>query len=377
MSNYKFRPSSSFAPGKVMLMGEWAVLEVGNPCIVVSIEKGVTVTVEQSTNMSLDAPDVGLCVDLEYHEMLGFSLKNNRTEEVVKTYRFPEKALQIVYDYLIELGHEFVPVHISISSSISSVTFPDGRKTKIGLGSSSATVVAIVKAILLFYGIDVENKSGKDLVFKLSSIAHCMAQKCFGSCYDVAASTYGGALIYKRFDPDWLINLLYRFERRGVFLKEIVQQEWPSLEIKPIGLPKNMKICVGFVGYSGDTRELVQGMEEYKNLDFVGYREKVDLITEHVKRFLRAVEYGNEEEMLKAIWYNEVAITVLEAHSGLHLVTCDLKRLCTVARECGSEAKVSGAGGGDCGIAVCFDEQTAKKTMLEWRKNGILPIAIL
>ena len=32
--------------GKVMLAGEWAVLELGNPCIVMALDKGITATVE-------------------------------------------------------------------------------------------------------------------------------------------------------------------------------------------------------------------------------------------------------------------------------------------------------------------------------------------
>lgn len=38
--------------------------------------------------------------------------------------------------------------------------------------------------------------------------------------------------------------------------------------------------------------------------------------------------------------------------------------------------KLSGAGAGDCGIALTFNPEAAQKIEKEWRKNGILPIKI-
>ena len=45
-----------------------------------------------------------------------------------------------------------------------------------------------------------------------------------------------------------------------------------------------------------------------------------------------------------------------------------------IAEKFGGAGKLSGAGGGDCGIAITFDKKISKKIEKEWEKNTILPI---
>jgi len=47
-----------------------------------------------------------------------------------------------------------------------------------------------------------------------------------------------------------------------------------------------------------------------------------------------------------------------------------------IASKHGGVAKFSGAGGGDCGIGVCFDKNISKKIQNEWRKNNISVIPV-
>ena len=48
------------APGKLFLSGEWAVLEVGNPGIVTSVNKRVFVEIEESDGISITIDDFGI-----------------------------------------------------------------------------------------------------------------------------------------------------------------------------------------------------------------------------------------------------------------------------------------------------------------------------
>jgi phosphomevalonate kinase len=55
-------------------------------------------------------------------------------------------------------------------------------------------------------------------------------------------------------------------------------------------------------------------------------------------------------------------------------MTGPLRRLVTAARERGAGAKVSGAGGGDCGIALTRDRPVAERIRSAWRAIGIKPL---
>ncbi len=59
-----------------------------------------------------------------------------------------------------------------------------------------------------------------------------------------------------------------------------------------------------------------------------------------------------------------------------NLETEELSKLADVAEEHGVSGKFSGAGGGDCGIAVCFDGITAEKIKQHWKETGLYPIDI-
>jgi phosphomevalonate kinase len=66
--------------------------------------------------------------------------------------------------------------------------------TKLGIGSSAATAAVSVGAVLEMAGLAV--KESTDLIFDLASGAHRTAQGGVGSGADVAAAVYGGLLHY-------------------------------------------------------------------------------------------------------------------------------------------------------------------------------------
>ena len=69
-----------------------------------------------------------------------------------KCVEYLQEAITKTLSFLTGKGFCYCPFHISIQSDISAA--------KMGLGSSSAVVVAVVKAILRLYGVDVSDKIG-------------------------------------------------------------------------------------------------------------------------------------------------------------------------------------------------------------------------
>jgi phosphomevalonate kinase len=279
-----------------MLMGEWSVL-AGYNCVVTTVERGVTVSVEPSENFC------------DEHGS------------------FAREAIQVVLRHLRALGYEIVPFKISINSTIS---------PELGLGSSSAVVVAIVRAIFLFYGLDVQDK----VVFELSFSAHYKVQGNIGSGYDVAAAVYGGPILYR------LSNEISRV-------------------IKKITLPKNLRILVGSVGKGANTRKLVE------RVCYKPYAKELASCTED---FLCAIESSDEEAVLASVKRSRHELKKLGDLSGVELETPELKILCDIAQSCGGAAKFSGAGGGDCGVAFCFDREVEQAIVSEWERSGIVTV---
>lgn len=79
-------------------------------------------------------------------------------------------------------------------------------------------------------------------VYKLSQKANYIRQGGTGSGFDIAAAVYG-SVIYRRF-------------------KDI---EIVDSEVKPLKLPDNFQLLLGFTGRSANTVNLVRKFEEVKN----------------------------------------------------------------------------------------------------------------
>jgi len=333
---------TQFAPGKLMFAGEWAVLEPGNPCIVLAVNEGVTAEITPSDIIKIDSPDVGL---------RNISLTSSLSSAEEKSFIFTKSAIEVTLNYLRERCVVTRMFRLSITSSLAHS----------GLGSSAASVVAVTKAILEFHDCDVFSKKAQQIIFKLSSLAHFQAQGLSGSCFDVAASTYGGVLVYKRFDPEWLFQLL----AMGTKVSEIVGCVWPGLEIKPIKLPEEMRVVSRFVGRVASTKELVAKMRDFKTGDREAYQKICCEIALVVNRLVHAIEacdkrVCDKENILSLIKENRLLLKKLGEQSRIELETPEIKKLCDSAERYGGAAKFSGAGGGDCVIAVCFSDPSHK-----------------
>lgn len=356
-----------FAPGKIMLAGEWCVLEPGNSCIVIALKKGVTAQIEPNETMLITALEIGVCGvevvfqngTLEYTQKLDIGQREKL--------RFVYTTLEVVHRYLAEKKISFKTFTLSITSEISTFTLPDGIKTKVGLGSSAATVVAVIKAVLSFHGQKIDN----ELVFKLASIAHVIAQDNAGSCFDIAASAYNSIVLYKRFDPAW-------FEKeKDMPMLQLVEQPWPGLEITLLTFPAHLQVLVGFVGQSADTKDLIKTVEKFKKKNKGAHKKICTKITQIVTDLVTALQAGEKENVLRLIKENRIQLRHLSEQTGAFLETPELTRLIDTADACGAAAKFSGAGGGDCGIAVCFDDATKEKVVAAWQKSGVHVIDVI
>jgi phosphomevalonate kinase len=136
------------APGNVILLGEYAVLEEGGLGVAFAVNKRVRLAAEPASRLSVEpaSPVVSAVVAAVQKARAGA----------------PE-------------------VRIRIDSS--ELHLPDGRKA--GFGSSAAVAVALVRALL-------RERSPEAACLELALAAHRAAQGGVGSGYDVCCSFFGG-----------------------------------------------------------------------------------------------------------------------------------------------------------------------------------------
>jgi phosphomevalonate kinase len=145
------------APGKVFLMGEYAVLD-GAPAVVAAVGRFA----------------------------VGQFIPGNESES-----SFVEEAVRAARAGLGERASALPAGSVLVDSSGFSV---GGRK--LGLGSSAAVTAASVGAMLEMAGLPIA--ANRDLCFTLAENAHRAAQGGIGSGADVAAAVHGGLLQFRR-----------------------------------------------------------------------------------------------------------------------------------------------------------------------------------
>jgi len=360
------------APGKLMLSGEWSVLEVDIPCIVLAVDERVYCKIEKSDEIELDAPDVGLKNLKGKFDGQKLIWENELTQSEKDRAILPEKAIEISLRYLHDIKKKLINFKITTRSDISQVILEDGTTTKIGFGSSAAAVVAIVAAILKLHGVRITKEEEKDRIYKLATIAHYVGQGKVGSAFDIAASTYGGAVIYRRFNPDWLIKEM----DSGKGLNQIIDAKWRAFSAENILLPKDFILCVGWTKTGASTKELVTKIQEFKKTNEKEYWRLINSIKNVTEKLILAIKKNNKKEILNMIDKNRTYLKELSDISGSRLETEELTKLIENAKKFEAAGKFSGAGGGDCGIAVCFDHDTANKIKNAWKAAGLYPINV-
>ena len=340
------------APGKLMLSGEWGIMQPGNWCIVAAVNQYIHATVSEHETFYVHAKDLNLHMQ-GYLSPDGFKFLQKEA-----TCIFVEEAIRIAISYALELKTTPAPFMLTLNAD----TYLSAQ-VKYGLGSSAAVTVAVIKALLTFYDLSYSS----DTLFKLSSIAHLYAQKMQGSCFDIAASSYMSTIAYRSFDREWLINHLIN----GTNLPKLISLTWPLLEIRPCPLSHLFHLCVGWTGTAAHTTELIDTIKLWQQTHKKTWTTTTQDINNTVQQLINAL---NKQDLLAAqslINLNRLQLSLLATQSGTELETKALKILIEIAQHVGVSAKFSGAGGGDCGIALCPDFNTATIVSSEWNKNGI------
>ncbi|MAG18186.1 MAG: phosphomevalonate kinase [Candidatus Diapherotrites archaeon] len=350
------------APGKLMLSGEWSVLENGVPCIVLAVDQRVYASIEEASETKINLKDF----EIETNAVIeGTKISFEKEDEKLL---FTKHSIETALKYIAAKGIAVKNFELETRGDNTTVAV-NGKQMKVGFGSSAAAVTAITGAVLKLHGIDIETKQGELVLFKLAIIAHFNAQGKVGSGFDVGASVFGGALVYKRFDAEWLVNELQEKSVQGV-----ADEEWPGFEARNISLPKELELMVGFTGKSASTKELVLKIREFKKEKPEEYEKIIESIKEVTEKLIIALQNSEKQKIIELLNENRKLLKTLSDASNNNLEIEEHKIMSEIASANGCAAKFSGAGGGDSSVGICFEKETKEKVLKEWKEKGIIPI---
>jgi mevalonate kinase len=285
-------------PGKLMVFGEHAVVH-GWPCIVAAVDRRFVVEVERldRPEIVVEAPGVGL----KYYRK---SLQDLGTKRVPKEVLFVETVVKNFFKQ-----HKNGGLKIKTKNHFSS---------EFGFGSSAAVTVGLAKALHELFRLRISNQQLFDFCYQV-----VLEVQGLGSGFDIAAALYGGVLY---------------FLTGGKMIK--------SLSVK------NLPVVVGYTGVKADTPTLVRQVAELQRHHPI----KVERIFKAIGRIVKQ----GEKTLLAGDWpeAGRLMNQDQELLDELGVSSLELDRLIEAARGAGAYgAKLSGAGGGDCMIALVGPSQ--------------------
>lgn len=314
--------------GKLYLAGEYAVLAAGQPAIIKAIPIYMTGEIQTASAYRLTS-------DMFEH---------SANLEPDPDYALIQETIAAMNTYLLALGYQLQPFSLKICGKM------EREGKKFGIGSSGSVVILILKAMAALYELDL----GSELLFKMASYV-LLKRGDNGSMGDLACIAYEDLIYYRSFDRE-----LVRKRMGKVNLLQLLAEDW-GVEIRSIKPCLAMDFLVGWTKQPAISKDLVNQVKSAISESFLtGSRTQVDALE---KALLAGDKLAIQSSM-------EKASQLLERLSPA-IYTDRLKVLKEAAEGLNCVAKSSGAGGGDCGIALSFDAASSKKLIQAWQEAGI------
>ena len=362
---------SQSAPGKLYIAGEYAVVEPGHQAVLVTVDRFITVRITQAEDGGSAGPTGHISSTLyEAQSLTWYRRPEDGVVMVDKQFNdYVVSAIRMVEQMVREAGGPLRYFDLDVSSELD-----DGCGRKLGLGSSSAVTVATVRAVARFYGLVLDDMA----VYKLALLATDAVQP-IGSGGDIAASSFTGWVAYTSPDRAWLHQVsgapgTGNSPGGSAGLSELVRMDWPLLSIRRLPAP-GLRLSVGWTGSPASTPRLVADVQAHtrgaQDAAYTAFLRESEACLSALTLALREDDGG---EIGLRIQEGRRLLSGLSRTSGITIETPQLRRLVEIAQEHGAVAKSSGAGGGDCGIALCPPGTDMAAMHAAWESAGIQPL---
>lgn len=316
--------ANSSAPGKLLIAGEYAVLE-GAAAIAMAVDVRAHASVALVTGQGsrLIIPDDGLSFNFRSNKQGFHWQKDNEPGHRASVL---EAVTTILTEQSLLPDTGLPPVDITLTTADFYTRNEKGDRIKLGLGSSAAIVVALCDALLRTIGA---TNVDQPRLLQLCCDAHRRFQRDAGSGIDVMTSLMGG--------------IIARPEKSAT--------DTPH-EIKSLDWPKGLQVLVVWSGISASTPQLLTRFTDFANQNPQKYRDHIDQLRADAATLLAAWPAGNPADILKSLQAYGDGLLALDHEADIGIYSPEHQQLRQLAFDHGVVYKPSGAGGGDFGLLL-------------------------
>jgi len=301
------------APGKLYLFGEYAVL-AGGWSVVAAVDRRVT-------GERRAAPGTYTARGLETDD-----------DELVRA---------VLEEVEAATGRSFEPGHFATDAT---AMYEGG--TKLGLGSSAASAVALTAAAMAEEETEVASQVFRRRALDVAERAHEAFQSGIGSGASIPAASLGGVLACRRRAPT---------AEFGEIETELALDETESTERFVLGelrVPPEVEIRAYWLGQPASTTDFVRRVLQRMQIRPAEVYRKLRGIARIAERAIEACRAGEPSAFVEALDEGDAAMGDLGEECGIPVVVEDHWRLREASETCGVAVKPSGAGGGDFSLAA-------------------------
>jgi phosphomevalonate kinase len=342
------------APGKILWLGGYAVLERPNVSFITGVNKRVYAQAKESYKIVFRSSQFGLNASGIFEN--GKIILNEDSEKAKFVKTTAEGCLQY-------FAWKNIPLKNFELETKSDEAF--GVEVKAGLGSSAAVCVATAAALFEIHRLSLAEN--KEKIHKIAQWAHNTAQGKVGSGFDVAAACYG-ASSYVRYSPEILKQPF----------PQVIDSEW-DYETKEIPLPKQFKVAIAALGKSASTSEMVKKINGWKAgnsndywLLMNEYNASNSFAIAALKKLSSDFSEKNLSEFKKMFNHSQFLRKQLGVKSGCEIESDEYTQLRLESDANGAFVScLPGAGGGDSIAAFCLSEEDKKKLEEFWKSKGL------
>jgi phosphomevalonate kinase len=317
------------APGKLVLLGEYAVLE-GAPALAVAVDRRAMARVAARNDnvCEVNAPDLGVV-----GARLVIDPDGDLRWQCTKAEAAKLRLIDHVWQHLLQKGlapraRQGFSLHLDTSDFFAA---NGAGQAKLGLGSSAALTVALATALSAFAG-------DKSVMVDRAQWLHCLLQMHgswqdgHGSGVDVATSVAGGLIAYRLEGP----------EREP----SLAPMDWPIAGVHCLFV---------WSGHAVSTADFLRRLAQWRLDHGAAYATHMRDLSKLAETAVDALRQGNGVDFVMIVAAYASALEHFGTECGLEIFSAEQKRLAELSARIGVSYKPCGAGG-DFGVVFTTDE---------------------
>jgi len=330
------------APGKVLLLGGYAVLERPHPGLVIAATSRFHVRLEfkpttAALRLAIDSPQWAggwsqryVFAEQTLQPLNAAVARNKYVEDTVAiALRFLSAQAQLpangeialtlladndFYSQQNALKARSLPLSLEGLSALPQHLPVEGDVAKTGLGSSAAMITSLCGALLMRFtpGVDIET------VHRLAQVCHALVQGKIGSGFDVCAACFG-SMQYVRYDAAVMKTILASDAMpTGTQVASCVAAPLWNHTREAVRLPRHVSLMCGDVCGGSETPSMSKAILQYKQTNHAEWDAlvKANAVAVQALRALVALE--------ASATYDVVAFKLAAQPSSAWTASCDI-----------------------------------------------------